>query len=766
MPSRSQGGVLHQIHRLFARGSVSGLSEWQLLDRYASRRDETAFEALVARHGPMVLGVCRRVLDDPHAVDDAFQATFLVLVRKAGTLGEHDAIGQWLYGVACRVALRARCELATRRSREVPVERADGVARGDEPGSNELAPILDEELARLPAKYRAPVVLCYLEGLTHEEAARRLGWPIGSVKGRLARARDLLRGRLARRGLAPSAGWLAATLTNHSTAAVPEPLVLATVQSALQLTAGPAAAAAISAPVIRLMEGALSAMFLTKLKVAATILGTAGCLTLGAWTLGQSSRGSQAGAGSAESQARARARDDQANGTAGVVPDWRGALDKPMALTLKDARLADVLKSIMATSQTPGNSGVRFYVDPEGLREAGASIDSPVTIDATKHPLKTALDHALRPLKLGAAVRDGLLVITSRPEVTLIELRTLNEHLRSAVAAPDQAGSSRPDELSPAAWLRQMRGHRTVYSENTDEETSPEDEARTRAVLAALQQRIPIPFPNETPLEDVIAYIKQQTKGQELPDGIPIYVDPIGLNEAEKTMTSPVTMELKGVPLREALRLMLQQVGLSYSVRDGLLTISANDSENIPTPLHLLLDKARRGELNLNQMQVLLELLRASAQFGREPGELGSEPMAIARPLRRDGEISGPARSQPSSPRPEVDRDDKLILDALERRVRLSMSDTPLTSAIERIQKLATSPGLPGGIPIYRNPTTFVAGDQRKVTLELNDVRLKTALRLILRQAGLAYTVKEGLLIIDRPNSPEIEPEAGERRFQ
>src|SRR5262249_59525589 len=129
--------------------------------------------------------------------------------------------------------------------------------------------------------------------------------------------------------------------------------------------------------------------------------------------------------------------------------------------------------------------------------------------------------------------------------------------------------------------------------------------------LAALQKRIPMPFPNETPLEDVIAYVKQETKNQELPDGIPIYVDPIGLNAAEKTLTSPVTMDLKGVSLRESLRLMLQQIGLSYSVRNGMLTISAVDMESAPTPLHLLLEKARRGELNLNQMQGLLELLKA-----------------------------------------------------------------------------------------------------------------------------------------------------------
>src|SRR5438105_3939692 len=121
MSSGPYGAVLQQIHRLFERGSVVGLSEWQLLHHYVTRRDESAFEALLARHGPMVLGVCRRVLDDPHAVEDAFQATFLVLVRKAGSLDERDSIGHWLYGVAHRVALRARADAARRRTLEKQV---------------------------------------------------------------------------------------------------------------------------------------------------------------------------------------------------------------------------------------------------------------------------------------------------------------------------------------------------------------------------------------------------------------------------------------------------------------------------------------------------------------------------------------------------------------------------------------------------------------------------------------------------------------------
>jgi RNA polymerase sigma factor (sigma-70 family) len=261
-----------------------------LLDRYRTGRDEAAFEALVARHGPMVLGVCRRALDDPHAVEDAFQATFLVLVRRAGSLGPRDAIGHWLYGVACRVALRARCETARRRAREVPVGRAVNLVHAVTNGSEEkeLARILVEELLRLPPKYRAPVVLCYLEGLTHEEAALQLRWPIGSVKGRLARAKELLRGRLARRGLVPTAGLAAAAVGCHASAAVPAMLRHAATQAALAMNTGGVAAEAVSASVVRLIEGVHSAMFLTKLKVTATVLAACGGLTLGASALSYS----------------------------------------------------------------------------------------------------------------------------------------------------------------------------------------------------------------------------------------------------------------------------------------------------------------------------------------------------------------------------------------------------------------------------------------------------------------------------------------------
>ena len=196
------GAAWGQIQKLFGLGTVSGLTEWQLLERYAVRRDEAAFAALVARHAPMVLGVCRRVLHDPDDVEDAFQATFLVLARKAGVLRPRDPLGHWLYGVAHRVSLRARSEAARRRSRERPARPGESepeAAVSPEAPDADLGAVIDDELKRLPATYRAAVVLCYLDGLTHEEAARQLGWPIGTVKGRLSRARGLLRDRLTRR---------------------------------------------------------------------------------------------------------------------------------------------------------------------------------------------------------------------------------------------------------------------------------------------------------------------------------------------------------------------------------------------------------------------------------------------------------------------------------------------------------------------------------------------------------------------------------------
>src|SRR5260370_12945083 len=185
--------------------SEERISAGQLLERLIAHRDEAAFTDLVHRYGTLVLGVCQRVLGDSHQAEDAFQATFLVLVRKAKILDKSGPLGNWLYAVAFRTATKARMIAARRRARErQAMNSTTETYTVENQAWNELRPILDQELSQLPRKYRAPLVLCYLEGKTQQEAAQVLGWPSGSMSRRMNRARQLLRDRLEKRGIAHS----------------------------------------------------------------------------------------------------------------------------------------------------------------------------------------------------------------------------------------------------------------------------------------------------------------------------------------------------------------------------------------------------------------------------------------------------------------------------------------------------------------------------------------------------------------------------------
>jgi RNA polymerase sigma factor (sigma-70 family) len=264
--------LLQHLRRMFPSGNLGDPTDPRLLEQFLRQGDQAAFEAVVRRHGPMIWGVCRRLLGNAPDAEDAFQATFLVLVRKARTLSRRELLANWLYGVARRTALKARA-LRTRRSRR----EKDGMAR-TEPAAPEqtsvveLRRVLDEELARLGDKYRRPVVLCYLEGRTRQEAAELLGWPPGTVAGRLARALDLLRLRLRRRGLTLTPALLAAALAETPATALPPALILSTVQAAALAAAGPAAAAGIAAPVATLTKGVILSMALTRMKIALVLL--------------------------------------------------------------------------------------------------------------------------------------------------------------------------------------------------------------------------------------------------------------------------------------------------------------------------------------------------------------------------------------------------------------------------------------------------------------------------------------------------------------
>jgi RNA polymerase sigma-70 factor (ECF subfamily) len=245
----------------------------QLLEAFTRHGDGAAFEALVQRHGGMVLGVCRRVLDHAHDAEDAFQATFLVLVRKAQAVQNPELLGNWLYGVAYRTARKAKLQTARRGHYERRAASMLKSSPSPELLDQELRSNLDEEIQRLPSKYRQPLVLCYLQGMTNEEAARKLGWPAGSMSYRLARARELLGVRLKQRNQAMPAGMLALFLTRQTGAEqVPAPLVNSTVEAALSLAGAKAVAGiVISSSVKALTDAIVQSMDAARRKIAALL---------------------------------------------------------------------------------------------------------------------------------------------------------------------------------------------------------------------------------------------------------------------------------------------------------------------------------------------------------------------------------------------------------------------------------------------------------------------------------------------------------------
>jgi RNA polymerase sigma factor (sigma-70 family) len=288
--------VLDYVHALFKAGAIGNLSDGELLDRFASSRDGAvgaSFAALVERHGPMVLRVCHQTLGNAHDAQDAFQATFLVLVRRAGSIRNRDSLASWLYGVAHRVAHRARADAARRRRHERRVPAITAASTGVEVGARDgVGPDdwrgLHEEIARLPEKYRAAIVLCYFEGLTIEAAASRLGCPRGTVLSRLSRARERLRKRLTRRGVAVPAGlWAVGWARNAASSAVPSALAVSTSRTAMMYAAGRVAVGAVPETVNALTGTILRTMLMARLKTIAIASLVVGVMVAGAGMLAQ-----------------------------------------------------------------------------------------------------------------------------------------------------------------------------------------------------------------------------------------------------------------------------------------------------------------------------------------------------------------------------------------------------------------------------------------------------------------------------------------------
>jgi RNA polymerase sigma factor (sigma-70 family) len=350
--------VLRQVAALFRVGALTGLSDGALLERFRrgpSEEAEVAFAALVDRHAAMVLLICRRILGDRHDAEDAAQATFLVLARRAGSIRREESVSSWLHGTATRVAGRARREAARRRARERRGAEVARAIRRVEPGPDggtgpEAWPELYEELGRLPDRFRLPVLLCHIEGLSHEQAAGRLGCPVRTIQSRLSRAREKLRARLIRRGLGPEPAALSLASAFRPVAdgiatPVSEAWKHATAAAAARHAAGEPAAALVSIAIASLTEGALRAMFIRR-----TIRGTAALLLVGA----------VAGLGM-----RARSEPPRSARPAAAVAD-----DHRHRATFKDGAVVEVV----AISTVP--TGANTWWKPDGTPLAAAPADT------------------------------------------------------------------------------------------------------------------------------------------------------------------------------------------------------------------------------------------------------------------------------------------------------------------------------------------------------------------------------------------------------
>ncbi len=435
MKSASRGPVLRELDRLFRHGTLSGLGDDELLQRFLDRRDGSAFEALVSLHGPMVLGICRRMLHDPRDVEDAFQATFLVLVRKAPTIRERGLLSNWLYGVAYRVANRARAKAIQRQVREIGVERLEAHAAGIPPEAAEIGPVLDQELSRLPARYREPLVLCYLEGRTHDQAAEQLRCPVGTVRSRMARGRDLLKRRLTRRGFAPTAAILgggASLPAGLVTESIPAALLSTTVRSALgHATLRGAAAGAVAAPILTLTHGVLTTMKLGQLTwIGLAILATS--LSAGGVVAVAFARAQTAGSVTAVGPTSGTS----AEPAGGAQPQSSGAQPQTTSEAF-DARL----RALESKIDTLLSRGTRQQLERENRARSTATATTATT---TATPNDSA-----RPV--GAAATD---VAALGATTTTVSNEPLRPHvtagrtdLESAASAPTSVGTVRELEV-------------------------------------------------------------------------------------------------------------------------------------------------------------------------------------------------------------------------------------------------------------------------------------------------------------------------------
>jgi RNA polymerase sigma factor (sigma-70 family) len=411
--------VVRDLQTLFGPGVLGTLSDAQLLDRFLDRREGAVFEAIIRRHGPMAWGVCHRILQDYHDAEDAFQATFLVLARRAASIKPREKLGNWLYGVAYQTAMKARAQRTKRRTREAHLsELPEPMITPDHP-RDELAEALERELSRLPERYRTPIVLCELEGMSHKQAARQLGWPIGTVSSRLSRARSMLAKRLSPHGAALSVSSLAVLLARDSAAAgMPPWLIDSTARAASLVAAGGAVSVGMVPAQVAALSGEVMKMMLySKIKVIAGMVLATSALVAGGSSLAYRAWGSEL--------------------TSQIKPRRAQRSDQPSSDTT-DARAAEARRR-----QPPPNlpADDDFELRPPTSQKSGDDVPPPVPVETKTElePLPT-LDQDQRPA-------DPLADLIVAGDHTPEELARAKAIIESMITFEKEASGKSPEEL-------------------------------------------------------------------------------------------------------------------------------------------------------------------------------------------------------------------------------------------------------------------------------------------------------------------------------
>lgn len=840
--------MLRQIGQLFGVGTASGLDGPELLARFVRTGDDAAFEALVRRHGPMVLAVCRRSIGDAHAAEDAFQATFLVLARRARSIRDADRLGPWLYGVARRVASRSRAELVRRRSRERGGEAVTSHEPVDRPPVDpSLGPELDVELSRLPRAYRDVVILCDLEGLTHDEASRQLGWPVGTVKGRLHRARNQLRERLESRGVGMASGPFLAAMARDARLPVPEVLLHQTVRAATAIAAGGSLVAAGSVPAstLGLADGVVRTMIWTKVGTVSmaacgllAVVGGAAAHQFGAGLGGDAPQGAAVAAAPAvESQ--------EAKLAGRVLPSPGSPSPDPFGVPAGQPRAGDPAeapdpfqdpapgRTPPAGSGLPAESRSPFELDApavnrtaqnlarqkldvaqktyerllgsylstqgnlndtqrsqfenwerrwkESWQQPGVSMD--VRIDALRRHLdwltayetdflarstksaRTQLDMSRqqgvvhpKPPPENATDEEVNRWITERvdeiPTTAILKYLRLEVQMNLAQLGandgPQDPLSAPPPEPRAASPASPFEADPPVPAEPkaaSPADPSQEDQPvpgppkvagppalsdRTKAVLDALNRPLIIKVEPELTLDLLLTGIRQGTKGPDLPEGLPLYVDPAGLREAGVTTSAPLksVFSAEGVPLRTSLEWLLHGIGLNYVVRHDIVQIS--------------------NENRLSRADRAVEGYGFRAVEGRNPFDPSPRGGRGRRTLSENGTDENTRNAATRS--------------ALERVVSVKLSETPLKTALAGIFGTDSRDPLSASLPFLVDaPGLDAAGMtmDSPVTMELDGVSARAALSLALEQLDLAYGVVDGLIVIGASNDLSFRQRAG-----